>query len=435
MRTLPALLLSCAVLSISAPSLARDADDEVTPSGLTLTPLATPGAQLTNFGTLDGTPNSPQITNPAAMATSPDGTVLAVLTSGYNTMALPTGAADTLHSAEWLMLFRMSAKGAIKIAEVPVPATFAGLAWSPDGKRIVVTQGMLDSVVLFSWDGKAIRADGAPIALGHKEGLGLRVKPAAAGVAWAGSDRLLVANFFNDSVSLIDVASRRVVSETDLRPGKIDPALRGKPGGTYPFRIAMASPTRAVVSVPRDRELVSLDIAGDQLRVVARTTSVAEPTALLALPDGRVLATGDNSDTLIALAADGKSLTEYPTVAFPQTAVAGRPKGLNPNALAIGKAGRLLVTLGGINAVASVDLARTLASPSGTNAQLIRLAPTGWYPDAVAVFGGRLAVANFKGVPGGNPLGCRRVLGTSLPIRPPAGHQANMCCKCKPDRC
>jgi DNA-binding beta-propeller fold protein YncE len=411
-RVLLASLSPLALLWSPAQAVAHDADDDVTPSGLTLTPLAMPGAKLTRLGTLDGTAKSPGVTNPSAMATSPDGKVFAVLTSGFNGMALPNGEPDRKHSTERLMVFSIGKQGAIKLAEAPLPASFGGVAWSPDGKRIAATLGVGDAVAMFVWNGRKLVADGAPIALGHKEGLGLRVKPAAAGLTWASAERLLIANFFNDSVSLVDVGARRVVSEIDLRPGKIDVAQRGIAGGTYPYHIAMASPKRAVVSAPRDRELVTLELDGDALRVAARVKAIAEPTALLPLADGRMVATGDNADTLIVLAADGASLAEYPIAVFPQADAAGRPKGLNPNALAMGAKGRLLVTLGGINAVASIDLARTLAAAPGHNAHLIGMAPTGWYPDAVATLGGSLVVANFKGLPGPNPLACRRSLGT-----------------------
>ena len=393
-------------LVLGTAAAARDADDApATPNGFRITPLAAKGAVLTALGTLDGKPGSVAITNPAAIAASPDGALVAVLTSGFNGMALPDGSPDRKNSTERLMIFRPGPGGAIKIAEVPLPATFAGVAWSPDGKRIAATLGVGDAVMTFGWDGAKLAPDGAPIFLGHKAGLGLRVKPAAAGVVWASPSRLLVANFFNDSVSLVDVGTRKVVAEIDLRPGKLDAAQRGVPGGTYPFRVALAGPGRAVVSSPRDRELITLTIVDDSLNIVARAKTIAEPTALLALSDGRMLATGDNADTLIALATDGRSVAEYPIAAI-ATVGAGRAKGLNPNALALA-GDRLWVTLGGVDAVAAIDLAKTLASPSGSNAALAGLIPTGWYPDAVAVAGGRLVVANFKGLAGPNPGACR----------------------------
>ncbi len=408
-----ALLLTVAPAALHA----RDADDDdatQVPSGFAITPLAAPGAKLTALGTLDGKVGSPAITNPAALAASPDGSVVALLTSGFNGMALPDGKPDRAHSTERLMIFRPGATGSTKLAEVPVPATFAGLAWSPDGSRIAVTLGVGDAVMVFRWNGSTLALDGAPIMLGHAEGIGLRVKPAAAGITWATPDHLLVANFFNDSISLIDLASRKVVTEIDLRPGKIDPAKRGTPGGTYPFQIAMAAPGRAVVSVPRDRELVTLKLDGTALSVVARARAAAEPTALAALPDGRVLATGDNADTLIVLAADGQSVREHPLTVIPSAPGAGRPKGVNPNALTLGGNGRLWVTLGGINAVAAIDLPATLAAAPGAPAVISGMVPTGWYPDAVAVAGGRLAVANFKGAPGPNPRACRASFATTV---------------------
>ncbi len=416
-RFSPGLIAGSALIALACagPAMARDADDDLTPPGMTLTPLALPGARITRLGTLDGKPGSPAITNPAAIATSPDGRVVAVLTSGFNGMAQPDGTPDRAHSTERLMLFRIGPKATVKIAEAPLPASFGGLAWSPDGRRIAATLGVGDGVALFRWNGRTLDADGAPIALGHKAGLGLHVKPAAAGVTWAGADRLLVANFFNDSVSLVDTAKRAVVAEADLRPGKIDAAQRGIPGGTYPFRIVMAAPGRAVVSAPRDRELITLGLEGDTLHVIARARAMGEPTALLPLRDGRVLATGDNADTLIALAADGRTLAEYPIAVLPAAGATDRPKGLNPDALALapgGGAARLLVTLGGINAVAAIDLAHTLAAPSGHAAALIGMAPTGWYPDAVATAQGHMIIANFKGLPGANPGACRNTLGT-----------------------
>jgi hypothetical protein len=412
---LPIRPIAAALLLLASAAAARDDDDDLTPSSIRLTPLAAPGAVLTPLGTLDGQPGSPGITNPAALAASPDGRLVALLTSGFNGMALPDGSPDRAHSTERLMIFRPGPHGATRLAEVPLPATFAGLAWSPDGSRIAATLGVGDAVATFAWDGRSLTADGPPIPLGHAAGLGLRVKPAAAGVVWTSPTRLLVTNFFNDSVSWVEVPSRKVVAEIDLRPGILDASQRGRPGGTYPFRVALVTTAdgsaRAVVSSPRDRELITLRLFDDSLSIVARAKTVAEPTALLALPDGRVLATGDNADTLIALAADGRSVAEWPIVAF-TIGGAGRPKGLNPNALA--RAGnRLWVTLGGLDAVAAIDLPATLASNTGHPAVVAGLVPTGWYPDAVAVAASRLWIANFKGLPGPNPGACRDSFATT----------------------
>jgi DNA-binding beta-propeller fold protein YncE len=62
----------------------------------------------------------------------------------------------------------------------------------------------------------------------------------------------LVANFENDSVSVIDLAQRLRVAEVDLRPGKINPAQQGVPGGGYPFWIVIKEDAKAYVSSQRD---------------------------------------------------------------------------------------------------------------------------------------------------------------------------------------
>ena len=61
-----------------------------------------------------------------------------------------------------------------------------------------------------------------------------------------------------------------MVAEQDLRPGKIDAARSGVPGGEFPFAIAWTGADRAWVSAPRDRQLVAFAVTGDAIRVEAR---------------------------------------------------------------------------------------------------------------------------------------------------------------------
>ena len=56
--------LAAALVFAATGAVARDADDDLTPSNIRLTPLAAHGAVLTPLGSLDGTPASPAITNP-----------------------------------------------------------------------------------------------------------------------------------------------------------------------------------------------------------------------------------------------------------------------------------------------------------------------------------------------------------------------------------
>jgi len=61
---------------------------------------------------------------------------------------------------------------------------------------------------------------------------------------------LLAANYENDSISAIDLATHTVEGELDLRPGIVDVSRSGSPGGTYPYWIAVKGNSRAYVSKP-----------------------------------------------------------------------------------------------------------------------------------------------------------------------------------------
>src|SRR5205085_7345481 len=114
--------------------------------------------------------------------------------------------------------------------------------------------------------------------------------------------RALVANYYNDSVSLVDLAARTVVAEQDLRPGKIDSSASSIPGGEFPFAVAWTDPSHAWLSSPRDRQLVAVSMSRSALRVTARVTTTGEPTALLFDRHAhRLIATEDNADRLAVL--------------------------------------------------------------------------------------------------------------------------------------
>src|SRR5206468_1320334 len=118
-----------------------------------------------------------------------------------------------------------------------VPNTWAGMAFSPDGRSLYVSGGVDDSIHTFGpspkGDGEWAETGPKPISLAHAAGVGPGIKAVAAGIAvTADGQRLAVANMYNDSISLIDVAARRVTAEIDLRPGKSG-GESGAPGGNY----------------------------------------------------------------------------------------------------------------------------------------------------------------------------------------------------------
>ena len=375
------------------------------PTGQKLTPLAAPGATFTALTTRVGPKPAYVADGAAAVAVSPDGREMLVLTSGYNRFNGADGKVVPAQSTQYVFLYAIGPKGAQRRQTLQVANSYSGIAWAPDGLGFAVGGGVDDDVHLFhrAQGGSFVEA-GAPISLGHAAGNGAEVKPQTAGVAFSpDGTRALVANYYNDSVSLIDVHRRAVLTELDLRPGKIDPARSGQAGGEFPFAVAWTSADRAYVSAPRDRQVVALAVGAKALAVVGRTATLGEPTALLADPGaGRLYATEDNADRLAVLDLRSGRLIGEPRLGLPAS-LGATPlaKGMNPNGLALLPGHRLLMTLGGINAVAVV-------APTRDGAEVQGLVPTGWYPSAVAASrdGRRVFVVNRKSPPGPNPQGC-----------------------------
>src|SRR5262249_13746614 len=123
--------------------------------------------------------------------------------------------------------------------------------------------GADDVVYVYSKTGGTWTAAGS-IALGHaNKGVGLGVRPNASGMdVSADGHTLVVANNYNDSISVLDTATRTVRYEHDLRPfSPNNEGTNGAAGGTYPFGVVMKGNTTAYVSSDRDREVVVVDVS------------------------------------------------------------------------------------------------------------------------------------------------------------------------------
>jgi len=392
-------------------SLAAQPAVQQLPTGQALTPEAAPGAQFDPLVTHIGPFPDYIADGAAAIATSPANSRgprdMLVLTSGFNRYVGANGKVVRAQAMQYVLRYRIDARGSRLVQTLAVPNSFGGIAWLPDGRGFIVGGGVDDMVHVFA---RLILAPDygmfteiSTIALGHAAGIGAHVKPQAAGVAVSpDGTRALVANYYNDSVSLLDLAAKRVIAEQDLRPGKIDPQQAGVPGGEFPFSVIWTDAGRAWVSAPRDRQLVALEVTATSIRVAGRVATLGEPTALLRdASRHRLIATEDNADRIAVVDLASGRLIAEPRIALP--GLEKPNKGLNPNGLAQLPDGRLLVTLGGINALAV--MAPDAAAVQG-------LIPTGWYPSAVGFSAGstrqppRIFVANRKSPPGPNPLGC-----------------------------
>ena len=336
---------------------------------------------------------------------SPDKKTLLVLTSGFNRYMGPDGKPVASASNEYVFVYDLSDAKPRKTQILEVPNTFAGIAFSPDGLSFYVSGGADDNVHTYSLSNNVWTEKGGPIKLSHKAGLGFDGKGGltTGGVAVTRDGKLLVVtNVYNDSVSIIDIQSRKVIKEIDLRPGRIDPMQKSKPGGEYPFWVAIKGNDTAYVSSIRDREIVAIRLRN--FTVSQRIKLAGNPNKMILNASGtRLYIAEDNTDTVSVIDTATDQLVEKINVVGPAE-IAGHLKHYTsaaPNGLALSPDERTLyVTDGGLNAVSVVNLGR------GSEPSRVRgLIPTAWYPNDVSAGadGRTLYIANGKTVPGPNP--------------------------------
>ncbi|MBN3849691.1 bifunctional YncE family protein/alkaline phosphatase family protein [Paraburkholderia sp. Ac-20342] len=256
------LLTSCVAFATPQSNMA------LLPTGQFISPMAIPGAaqQLLN-PQLSAKPT--QVVSGAIKSQlSPDGNTLAVITAGYNTVYTGTNnnTLDKADSTQYIFIYDVS--GANKANPQLVQAihqnnAFDGLAWNGN-QTLYGTGGADDKVYVYgraSAAPSAQWAQTAAIALNHTTGIGSGVKPNAGGLAVSADGRtLVVANNYNDSITLIDTTSNTVTSEYDLRPFNTSGA-QGVAGGEYPWAVSLKSDGTAFVSSVRDREVVVLNLS------------------------------------------------------------------------------------------------------------------------------------------------------------------------------
>jgi YVTN family beta-propeller protein len=264
-RAAPALAASVLALARVAQADPPVAPGQPIATGQRITPTAPRGAvqQLLN----PGLPGYPSFVAGEAVRSqlSPDGATLAVLCAGQNSLDDASGSTDAANSTQYVFLFDVTGRNAAAPALVQVlkqTNAHVGLAFGPDGK-LFATGGRDDAVYVYAKTG-GIWAQVGKIDLGHGAGKGLGlfgVHPNASGLAIsADGATLVVANNYNDSISVVDLATGKVRYEHDLRPFfPGNEGVAGGVGGSFPFAVAVHG-TVAYVSSVRDREVVAVDV-------------------------------------------------------------------------------------------------------------------------------------------------------------------------------
>jgi YVTN family beta-propeller protein len=399
---LPAALL--AALSLITTPWAVAARQRVAPSGIRLTPTAAAGASFSHLDPrlrdFPGHGAGEAVTT----VTSPDGRTLLVLTSGYNQMLDRAGKVIPADSNEYVFVYDIARDRPERRQALRLPNTYMGMAFAPDSSHFYVSGGVDDDVHVFARRGGVWSEEkSALIRLGHHAGNGLKASPEVAGLAvTADGSKLLVANFYNDSVSIVPLSGglpTAAATELSLQPG------RGRTGGTYPYWVAIRGNRTAYVSSMRDRQIEVIDLAGAAPSVAARIPVEGNPNRLLLNRAGsRLYVASDNADVVSVIdTASNRVLNVVRTIAPASLVVRGDYfHGVDPNSVALSPdESRLYVANGGENAVAIITLGTGVPQVTG-------LIPTGYWPNSVSssADGRMLYIVNGKSIPGPNERWC-----------------------------
>jgi hypothetical protein len=304
-RLLKASLLVSVFLTVpritDAQNTLIDGNDGVlpTPPGLFVTPTA-PLTGATQQPLNPGLASYPDYVAGEAVkaVVSPNGKILAILTAGFNSLykayvAGSPATVDKAASTQFIFLYDVTDQAKRKPVLIQVIQqlnSHVGLVWAPNSQVLYATGGCDDAVYAYRKAGSNF-VQGAKISLGHapngclsnsanQTGLGLGIEPNAAGLAISDDGKtLVVANNYNDSISVIDTASATVRYEYDLRPYSTSGAPAGTKGGTFPYSVVLNG-TTAYVGCDRDRELVVVNIGAAAGSLVARIPLDGNPNGM-----------------------------------------------------------------------------------------------------------------------------------------------------------
>lgn len=352
---------------------------------------------------------------------SPDGTLLAVLTAGANGLYTSTAATDYANSTQYIFIYKIA--GANKTAPVLSQVikqnnAYVGLVWAPDGSKLYATGGNDDAVYVYANTAGTLSSTAtAVIQLGHttpypaaltssrpSKGLGLSVQPEAAGLAIsADGSTLVVANNYNDSISIVNTATNTVTREIDLRQSAAyNEGVSGGVGGTFPYSVVVKGNATVYVGIDRDREVDVVDLTATAPHVTARIKVNGNPNGMTLNADQSTLYVAqDNADQVAVIATATNTVTANIDTRGPASLnLAANATGAAPTAVTISRDGNTLYAVNaGTNSVAVIPL-------TGPNALTVTgLIPTAYDPLDIAFSadGTWMYIVNGKSDTGPNP--------------------------------
>jgi len=415
---------------------------DLLPDGFRITPTAAPGSTFQRLTTGLRSDGSADANGAVTTALSPDGTALLILTTGYNTgfnvqalngapitfpaldpmTGLPTST--TTQNAEWVFVFDVRGSQPVRTQMINIPNTYHGLLWDPSGRRFYVAGGIDDRIFIYKSSTTATPSaattyvpDAPFVLLGHNTPADVPIQEfptgglfnntpvnsnpyaqdmfvpfsaLAAGLAISpDGSTLYVANYQNDSLSIVNTATRTVSNEVVFfAPGQAE-AIGEMPYWPVVVSNSAGAPAKTYVSSQRDGQVLVVSLSGS----VNVINVGGEPNRMILSADQhRLYVANGDLDEIEVIDTKNDVVECRISVARPGY----RYKGSNPNSLALSPDGRrLYATLGGENAVAVIDVG---------SQQVLGRIPTGWYPSSVTVSadGKTLYVVNMKSNAGPN---------------------------------
>ena len=200
---------------------------------------------------------------------SPDGTTLAIICAGQNSLYKPDGTVDMAHSTQFIFLYNVAGGNKAKPVLTQVIQqvnAHVGLVFSPDGSTLYAAGGNDDAVYVYTKSGSGFlgRIARARSPLGHAR-QGRRPQRAAQRQRHGHLRRRRDAGR-RQQLQRLDQRDRHRHARRPLRarPASVlrrtTRARNGGAGGTFPFAVVVKGNGTAYVSSDRDREVVVVDV-------------------------------------------------------------------------------------------------------------------------------------------------------------------------------
>jgi YVTN family beta-propeller protein len=316
---------------------------------------------------------------PYGTAMSPDGNTLLFSNNGQSTQSL-------------IVVDRKSGK-VIQTLEYQKPeALYLGVTYSPDGKHVYASAGNNNKIRVYDVEEQRL-TEKSPIVLPSTDASGNKVNFFPAGLDISPDGNFLyVANNLNDSMSIIDIQTGKVVKTIPVGHNPYTVAF--SKDGAYAYVSNWGGNTVSVIDTTKKEAVQAIKVG-------------THPSAMRMSTNGQKLYVA-NSDSDSVSVIDTKSRQVKQTINL--APYEGAQEGSSPNALAVSTDGKTLyVANAGNNDVVVVDT---------KTGKIKGMIPTGWYPSGVEISknGQQLYVANAKGFGAGpNPDGPKPYSKTPTP--------------------